>query len=74
MKDEVTLVPFLFECFWRVNMILAKEILIQHMKSIIKRFKSRAPLNICPLAFIQTNRKTHLAIVQLPINRQQQIT
>ena len=54
-------------------MILAKEILIQHMKSIIKKFKSRTPLNTCLLGFIRRNRKTHLAIVQLPLNRQQQV-
>ena len=54
-------------------MILAKEILIQHMKSILKKFKSRTPLNICSYAFIRRNRKTHLAIVQLTANRQQQI-
>ena len=50
-------------------MILAKEILIQHMKSIIKKFKLRTPLNTCTLAFTRRNRKTHLAIVQLPLNR-----
>ena len=54
-------------------MILAKEILIQHMKLIIKKFKLRTPLNICSLGFIRRNRKIHLAIVQLPLNRQQQV-
>ena len=54
-------------------MIIAKEILIQHMKSTLKKFKLRTPLNICSLAFIRRNRKTHLAIVQLSLNRQQQV-
>ena len=54
-------------------MILAKEILIQRMKSIIKKFKSRTPLKTYSLAFIRRNTKTHLAIVQLPLNRQQQV-
>ena len=54
-------------------MILAKEILIQHMKSTLKKFKSRTLLNTFSLAFIRRNRKTHLTIVQLTANRQQQI-
>ena len=54
-------------------MIVAKEILLQHMKSILKKFKSRIILITYSLAFIRRNRKTHLAIVRLLLNRQQQV-